>query len=79
MQWPQRAPWPLIVPRVQSQGTVITGHPVPPSENPGLAFGGRQKAGILTKTHEALGGKHEEEARPTLGWGGEVGSRALGV
>ena len=48
------------------------GHPVPPSENPGLAFGGRQRARILMKTHEALGGKDEEEARPTLGWGGEV-------
>ena len=64
--------------RGEGQGTVIMGHPVPPSENPGLAFGGRQRARILTKTHEALGGKDEEEARPTLGWGGEVGSRALG-
>ena len=36
------------------------GHPVPPSENPGLAFGGRQRAQILTKTHEAVGGKDEE-------------------
>lgn len=78
MRWPHRAAWPLTVPGVQGQGAVIMGHPVPPSENPGLAFWGRQRAGILMKTHEALGGKDEEEARPTLGWGGEVGSGALG-
>lgn len=71
MQWPQGAAWPLTVPRVQGQGTVITGHPVLLSENPGLAFRGKAEGWGPMKTHEALGGKDEEEARPIgVGWRG---------
>ena len=71
MQWPQGAAWPLTVPRVQGQGTVITGHPVLPSENPGLAFRGKPEGWGPMKTDEALGGKDEEEARPDeVGCGG---------
>ena len=64
MQWPQGAAWSLTVPRVQGRGTVITGHPVLPSENPGLAFRGKAEGWGPMKTHETLGGKDEEEARP---------------